>query len=123
MANSYCMMCGKERKGIAVKEDSVLAALRWFKRNVTKDEKGNRLVVCRDCYPEYRKRRGSYESRQRLYLSLGIIFVVVSLVLSPRALTVLVSLLVLAVVYLFSLMSYIPKIDLEKEGRGAKAPA
>jgi len=113
MANSYCMMCGKEKKGIAVREDHVLGALRWFKRNVTRDEKGNRIVVCRDCYSEYKKRRGTYESRQKLYLALGVMFVVVSLLLSPKPLTVLVSALVLAMVYLFSLMSYVPKIGVQ----------
>jgi len=106
-------MCGKERNGIEIKEDHVLAAVRWFKRNVTKDEKGNRIVVCRDCYPAYRKSRGAYESRQRLYLALGVVFLIVSLLLSPGAVTVLVSLLVLAVLYLFSLMSYTPKIGIE----------
>ena len=112
MAKSYCMMCGKERKGIEVQDDYVLGALRWFKRNVTKDEQGNRIVVCRDCYSDYKKRRGTYESRQRLYLALGVLFVIISLIISLRALTVLVSLLVLAVMYLFSLMSYVPKIRL-----------
>lgn len=112
MPRSYCIMCGKERKGIAVREDHVLAAVRWFKRNVTKDEKGNSIVVCRDCYPEYKKRRGAYESRQRLYLALGAVFLVVSLILSPQAMTVLVSLVVLAVLYLFSLMSYTPRISI-----------
>ncbi len=116
MARSYCIMCGKERDGIQVEEDHVLGAVRWFKRNVTKDEKGNRIVVCRDCYPEYKKRRARYESRQRVYLALGVAFVIISLLVSPRAVTVLVSFAVLAVMYLFSLMSYIPKIGIEKKG-------
>lgn len=111
MPKSYCIMCGKERAGIPVRGDYVLGAVRWVKRNVTKDEQGNRIVVCRECYPEYRKRRGSFESRQRLYLALGVVFTAASLVMSPRATTLLVSLLVLAMLFLFSLMSYTPKIS------------
>jgi cytochrome b subunit of formate dehydrogenase len=109
-------MCGKERDGIEVQDDFVLGAVRWFKRNVTKDEKKNRIVVCRDCYPQYKKRRGAYNFRQKLYLALGVAFLLISLVMSPRATTIVVSLLVLAMLYLFSLMSYTPRIAEPKGG-------
>src|SRR5271157_3202259 len=101
MPSSYCIMCGKETEGIEVQNDYVLSALRWFKRNVTKDEKKNRIVVCKACYLDYKK---------KLYLALGIVFLITFVVLSPKAETVLISLVVLAVLYLFSLFSYIPKI-------------
>lgn len=114
MAKSYCMMCGNERKGIPIQEDRVIGAVRWFKRNVTKDEKGNRLVVCKDCYAEYKKKRGAYESRQRLYLALGAAFFLISVVVSPHPATVLIASAVLAGVCLLSLLSYIPKIALER---------
>jgi VIT1/CCC1 family predicted Fe2+/Mn2+ transporter len=113
MAKSYCIMCGNERKGISVAEDRVLGAVRWFKRNVTKDEKGNRLVVCKDCYAEYSKRRRAYESRQMLYLALGVAFFAISVAVSPSPVTVLIATAVLAGVYLLSLLSYTPKIAIE----------
>lgn len=111
MANTYCIICGNERKGIAVENDAVLASVRWFKRNVTKSERGNRLVVCKDCYAAYKKERQRYDRRRTIYTALGILFFITSVAMFPKPGTVLVSLGVLALLYLFSLMSYVPRIS------------
>ena len=112
---SYCIVCGKERQGIEVEDDYVLDSIRWFKKNVTKNERGNRLVVCSGCYLNYKKSRAKYESRQRLYLGLGVLFVIMSLVASFQATTLIVSLLVLLLLYFFSLLSYMPRISIKKQ--------
>ena len=117
MAKTYCMICGKEKGGIAVEEDYVLGAIRWFKSNVTRNEKGNRLVVCRDCYAQYKKERKRHESRQVVYAVLGVLFFVVSVAMFPRATTVAVSIGVCALLYLFSLMSYVPRVSQRPQQR------
>jgi len=115
MGKSYCVVCGNERNGIAVQNDYVIESIRWFKKRFMKVEKGNMLVVCKDCYPEYKKRRRAYESRQKTYLALGILFVVFFFIASPKAITILISLFVLALLYFFSLLSYMPKIDIKEQ--------
>ena len=113
MAKKYCIICGKEKGGIAVEGDAVLGAIRWFKSNVTKNEQGNRLVVCEGCYAQYKKERKRYESRRAIYLGLGVLFLVVSVAMSPKAATVAAALGVFALLYLFSLMSYVPRIGIK----------
>lgn len=77
MKENRCIICGEKKSGLPVKEDFVIGAIRWFKRNVTKNEKGYRLVVCKDCYKEYHKSRAVFERRQIAYLALGVIFTAV----------------------------------------------
>ncbi|MEM0159195.1 MAG: hypothetical protein QXT89_01855 [Candidatus Micrarchaeaceae archaeon] len=110
----YCIICGKEKQGIPVEEDSVIAAIRWFKRNITKNEQHNLLVVCKECYPKYAKERKSYESRRTLYIALGIAFIIISAIVSPRATTIAIAVAVAAFLYLLSFLSYMPKLDIEK---------
>ncbi|EQD59708.1 hypothetical protein B1B_08080, partial [mine drainage metagenome] len=45
-----------EKTGHRRQRDYVIGAIRWFKKNVTKNEKGHALVVCKACYPAYKKR-------------------------------------------------------------------
>ncbi len=110
---SYCIICGAEKKGLEVQDDWELGAIRWFKRNVTKNEKGNRLVVCRECYPKYEASRGKFESRQKLYIALGAIFAVLSLVLSPSLTSVLLAVSIMLIMLALSLLSYTPKISIK----------
>lgn len=115
MRKSYCIICTKEKKGIAVENDFVLESVRWFKRNVTHNEKNNMLVVCRQDYQKYKGERAKYESRQRLYLALGVIFFLLVIARSPTLMTVIIALLVLLLFYFFSLMSYRPRINIKNQ--------
>ncbi len=115
MAKSYCIICGLERAGLGVQADWELGVIRWFKKNVSRNERGNRLVVCRQCYPKYQASRGRYESRQKLYITLGVIFAAVSLLVSPALTTVLVAALVILLMLALSLLSYTPKISIKNE--------
>jgi cell division protein FtsW (lipid II flippase) len=91
-----------------------LDAVRWFKKNVTKNEKGYELVVCKDDYKKYKKYRDRYASRQLLYLIIGVFFLVVGLIISPRLSTFVATAAILLVLYLLSLMSYMPELDLKR---------
>jgi len=113
---TYCIICGKQTSGIPVRNDHVLDAMRMFKRNVTKNEQGNRLVVCKADYPAYKKKRDKYTSRQALYIAVGILFMIFGLLVSISLTSVFLSLLVIAVLYLISLINYTPALDIRKDG-------
>ncbi|MDE1873662.1 MAG: hypothetical protein KGI04_00895 [Candidatus Micrarchaeota archaeon] len=115
MPKTVCIICGKEKRGIDVADDLVLDSIRWFKQNVTHNERGNRLVVCRECYPKYAASRKKFESRQRLYLGLGIVFALLNVTLSRTLASVGISLLILLLFICFSLMSYSPRINIKKQ--------
>ncbi len=119
MAGSYCIMCGKEKKGIAVREDSVLGALRWFKRNVTKSEKNYRLVVCKECFLKYRKARDSYQRKEIMYTMIGAVFTALLLAVSDFSLAAFgVGIAITACMYLLSQLSYMPSVQMpEVKGR------
>ncbi|MGC8675955.1 MAG: hypothetical protein ACP5T3_00350 [Candidatus Micrarchaeia archaeon] len=122
MAKSICIVCGEEKQGIEVEQDWVINTIRWFKRNVTKNEQGNRLVVCKECYPKYAIMRKKYEGREKLYLALGIIFTLFSLFVASDKLYALgVGILVTALLYAFSLLSYTPKLKMPKQENAATA--
>ena len=114
-----CIICGHEKPGIRIKEDNVIRSVKWIKRNVTRSEKNNTLVVCRECYPKYTKDRGKYTSRQVLYVALGIVFAIFTIVLNPAAVTVLMSIAVIALFYLLSLLNYVPELDIRRRDGGA----
>lgn len=110
---SYCIICGGKKDGLEIEEDYVLEGIRWFKRNVTHDEKGNRLVVCKECYTEYKKRRDKYINRQRLYVSLGVIFIVLVIVVSYDAFALVAAMLMLLLFYALSLANYAPDLKVK----------
>ena len=114
---TYCIICGHKKEGLEIGEDYVLEGIRWFKRNVTHDEKGNRLVVCKECYPEYKKRRGRYVNRQRLYVTMGVIFVVLVLIVSLNLFTVLAALIMLLLFYALSLANYTPDLKVKVKNK------
>ncbi len=114
-AKSYCIICGDPKSGLGVKNDHVLETVRWFKKNVTKNEKGYALVVCKDDYPEWKKRRSKFETRRVLYVGLGVVFAVVAFVLSPKPDTLLVGIGLILLLYLFALLSYMPALDIKKQ--------
>ncbi|MDE1824809.1 MAG: hypothetical protein KGH61_02205 [Candidatus Micrarchaeota archaeon] len=112
MARSYCIICGDEKNGLPVQNDMVLDAIRWFKQNVTKNEKGNRLIVCKECFPRYADRRKKFENRQATYLAIGIIFAALGLIFSFSLTTLAVAILLIVFLYLLSLLNYVPKVAL-----------
>jgi len=96
-----------------MEEDFVIKSIRWLKRNVTKNEKGNRLVVCKECYPKYIKYRARFVRREGIYLVLGFLFLIFGLIVAPRLSTLFIGIILILFLYLLSLLSYMPKA---KEG-------
>ncbi|MGC8710347.1 MAG: hypothetical protein ACP5RF_01930 [Candidatus Micrarchaeia archaeon] len=113
----YCIICGKKKYGTEVEEGNVIKIIRWLKKNVTKNEKGNRLVVCSECYPKYTKYRSRFEKRLALYLILGILFLAFGLLLSFKLDTFILGLFVILLMYFFALLNYMPKL---KEAKSAE---
>lgn len=107
-----CIVCGNERVGLPVRNDHVIHAIRWIKTNITKNEKNNVLVVCKECYPKYKKERSRFVSRMAIYVGLGIVFLIVGLVIASVG-TLLFTLPVLALLYLLSLLNYMPDLDVQ----------
>jgi hypothetical protein len=111
MAESRCIICGERRNGLEVKGDYTISAIRWFKRNVTRNEKNYRLVVCKGCFLKYKKARDSYQRKRVAYTTLGVIFAVL-LVLSSggRLLTIIYGAGIVLFLYLLSQLSYMPDV-------------
>ena len=111
------MICGKEKNGTDIEEDHVVKAMRWFKENVTHNAKGYRIVVCRECMPEYKKLRSKFVRRRAMYIGLGVVFTIsIAAVSGGRYLGIIVcGLAVIAFLYCLSLVSYMPALKGESE--------
>ena len=121
---SRCIICGKSLAGLEVRNDYVISSIRWFKRNVTRNEKGYRLVVCKEDFQKYYKQRKSFERKRGLYVGLGIVFAAALFLLSSFNLYSLAyGLGIIAFLYLLSLVSYIPALDIPAEGKNAAKEA
>lgn len=130
MKESYCIMCGKKKDGIEIKEDNVIGILRWFNQKVLRiPPKNNRIVVCSECYQKYNTQRKKYVSRQWMYIILGVLFIVFCLISSALGGNIIVGLLlgigVLLLLYLCSFLIYVPELAMqpktkEKEGKTAR---
>lgn len=112
MPESYCFVCLKKRDGIGIKRDYVLDSLRWAKKKLGRESSGNRIVVCKECYPQYTKLRKKYVSRQYTYIGLGTVFIILGLLIHPSIGAFLVGLGLLVFLFLLSLLSYMPELDL-----------
>ncbi|MGC8572134.1 MAG: hypothetical protein ACP5RI_00305 [Candidatus Micrarchaeia archaeon] len=111
-----CIICGKEKEGLEVQEDFVISSIRWFKRNITKNEKNYKLVVCKECYPTYYKARERYEKRRALYLVIGILFALILLIISQnKILAFIYAVIVVVFVYLLSLFTYMPAVKIPEK--------
>ncbi len=122
MAGSYCIICGKEKKGIAVSDDHVLKALRWFKKNVTRNVRNNKLVVCKECYPQYTKMRKRYVGRRTAYVALGVLFLMFAVIVSAGASGIaafIIGVIIIIFLYLLSLVNYMPALQLKKQKGGS----
>lgn len=121
MAEKRCIVCGIKRDGLPVKDDGVIKFIRWFKRNITKNEKGYDLVVCRDCYRRYEKSKSIYDRRRILYTSLGVIVAVLWIIIGGiRIETVITAIVFIAIMYLLSLVSYTPSLIISSHSRAGK---
>ncbi len=112
-----CIMCGKEKDGLDVKEDHVIAAMRWVKRNITRNPKNYHMVVCKEDFLAYKKKRDSFERKRIAYVIIGVVFTVLLLSFARgRFLGAIVyGGAVIIFMYLLSLLSYMPAVELPPE--------
>ncbi len=110
MKETRCIICGSKKNGLEVEEDHVIKTIRWFKKNVTHNEKGARLIVCKECYPRYSKNRRSYERRQLLYVGLGLIMAILLVAAGQSFIAILYGAVIVVFMYVLSLLTYMPKV-------------
>ncbi|MCL4383230.1 MAG: hypothetical protein M1168_00355 [Candidatus Marsarchaeota archaeon] len=106
-----CIICGEEKQGIEVENDWIIDSIRWFKRNITKNEKNYKLIVCQNCYPKYQKQYNSFKNKRIFYLVLGVIFTALLFIASSfNIFSLLSGFILILFLYLLSLLSYMPKL-------------
>lgn len=120
-----CIYCGAAKAGLAVREDFVIASMRWINRTLFRRYRNYRLVVCKDCYMNYRKARKKYVRKQVSYLVLGFLFAALLVAVSPgNAFAYVFGFAIIAFMYLLSLVSYLPALESDapaETGGGNKA--
>ena len=122
-----CIICGEKKDGLRVKSDSIINSIRWIKRNITRNEQGYDLVVCKGCFIKYRDAKAKYDRRRITYVGIGVAFTLLLVLLSggrsPGALAS--GIVLIALMYLLSLLSYMPSLEMPKiaaeKGKAARA--
>ena len=117
---TYCIVCGKQKSGLPIEEDNVIRTIRWLKRNVTKDEQKNELVVCRDDYEEYKKNRDRFTTRRAIYVAIGTLMLVLGLALSLRIQTFVLGVAIIIALYIMALLNYTPKLKISDKAPNQK---
>lgn len=113
-----CVYCGQARPGLRVREDYVIKAMRWFNRSVLHKYRNYTLVVCKECYPTYKKSRAKYARKQITYVVIGFLFAGLLVAVSGgNAFAFLYGMAVIVFMYALSLISYVPSL---KEEEGAR---
>ncbi len=114
-------MCSQERDGLQVKEDRILGLMRWTKSKIAKNPKNYRLVVCKECFLNYKKRHDRYERNQMLYIILGVLFLVALGIAARGSLSAIgFGIVILIFLYILAQLSYLPAVEMPQIKR-AKA--
>ncbi|MGC8537392.1 MAG: hypothetical protein ACP5MZ_00180 [Candidatus Micrarchaeia archaeon] len=110
-----CIICGEAKEGLPVKEDYIIASIRWVNRHIFHKYRNYRLVVCKDCYLKYSKQRDKYVRKQITYVIIGVLFTL-ALFFSSRGnpISLLYGLAVIVFMYALSLTSYVPALNIQK---------
>ncbi len=110
-----CIICNQEKEGIGIKEDGLIHALRMLNSYTVKYKNPNYPVVCRECFTKYRKLRKGYERKLVSYLIIGVLFAGFIIVGSGgRPLSFLFGFAIIAFMYLLSVLSYVPELEIEQ---------
>lgn len=113
MEKPACIMCGKEKNGLGVRDDFVINSIRWVKRNVTKNSREYKLVVCKECFLNYKKKRESYERKMMIYGALGVIFLAALVVATGGRLGAIgIGLVIVFFLMLLAQFSYVPAVKM-----------
>lgn len=117
-----CIICGEPKRGLAVREDYQIRTIRWFKKNVTRNERGYSLVVCKECYPKYRKAKDSYNKKQGIYLGIGVLFAFFLGAFSGSNILPAIAFGAVVIVFMYALaqLSYMPDIVTKRDAKKGK---
>lgn len=111
-----CIICNSERDGIPIRADLFVRSLRWLNGHTVRYNNPTRPVICRECFPKYLSLRKRYEGRLVAYLVLGFLFTGFLVYASHAApLSFAFGLLIIAMMYLLSLVNYVPPLAVPKE--------
>lgn len=117
-----CIICGKEKDGIEVKEDYVIDLIRWFNRTVLKRVHHYKIVVCKDCYMDYTKARKKYTKRQGTYIAIGVIFALLLFFASGfNVFALFYGAGIIIFMYVLSLFSYVPELQVNEQIKASPA--
>ena len=120
--NNRCIICGNNKNGISVQNDYIIDLIRWIKKNITKNEKKYKLVVCQDCYMKYKKMYNSFKRKKTFYVILGVIFTFLLFLASRFNVYSLISGFILIIfLYLLSLLTYMPRLKIQDNKEKNKA--
>ena len=113
MDEPRCIICGKEKDGVEIKDDNVIKFIRLFNRKVLKKQNHYKLVVCKECYINYKKARNKFVRRQITYIALGVIFAAMIFISSAgNPISLLAGAGIIIFLYLLSLLSYMPELKI-----------
>ena len=113
-----CLICEKRKQGVPIKEGQVIKTIRKIKK-IFGIAKGNTLVICDTCMPEYKKRRSSFEKTMLIWTIIGIVIglalIIPSILIGDTILGILRSILVaiiliVVLLVLVGIVRYIPSI-------------
>jgi hypothetical protein len=115
MAETRCIICGNKKNGLAVRNDFMIDAIKWFKTNITRNVKNCRIVVCKECFLKYTKAHDSYQKKQIVYIILGVVFAILVIAISGNKLLALFSgAVIVAFMWLLAQLSYMPSVEMPR---------
>jgi hypothetical protein len=119
-----CIICGERREGLRVRQDYQIGLIRWFKRNLLRNEKGYGLVVCKECYPKWKKSKDSYNRKQGTYIAIGVLFGIFLAAFSGGNIlpAILYGAAVVVFMYALAQISYMPDLIMPKPGPKKRGP-
>lgn len=113
-----CIICGEKKDGLEIYEDHVIAGIRFFNRKVLRKYRNYNLVVCKQCYLKYQKGRSSFVKKRAAYILLGGVFAAILVIVSSGSLLAfLYGAIVIVLMYMLSLISYLPDLKIKGNQR------
>lgn len=114
-----CIVCEKDKTGTPVSDDVIIGTIRKVKRTLRVAQE-NRLVVCKDCLEEHKKRRAKFEAKVIRYGGFGAIVTVIFLIISQRLVSLLAGLFVIFVMLFLTLNDYWPTLAVEPKAEAKR---
>ena len=111
-----CIVCHKNKMGYPIESDYMIDGIAYVKK-LMKTYKGNKLVVCEDCFDEYKKKRERFVRNLLLYGGIGAILGLLLIFTNLSLQSIIFALFLELIMLILAHMSYVPKVmdDAEKQ--------